>query len=512
MNATFDRRIDAADIAEAAAALSIGLSPEEHETFGALGAALADVMASVDGLPQAGPVRIDARRAQRPCDHRPEDPLNAVVRWCAVKSTGSGGALNGVRLAVKDCIAVADVPMTAGSMILDDFVPSVDATVVSRALAAGAEIVAITNMDDLAMCAGGDSGAHGPTVCPFDAARSAGGSSSGSAAALHYEGVDMGLGTDTGGSVRVPAAWCGVVGFKPTHGLVPLTGVLAIDRLFDHVGTLTRTVEDAARLLGVISGPDGFDPMQDGSVAAPDFAAALAAGVSLQGRRIAMVAEGFDGSLGVEPAVRDAVLAAARRLEAAGAQVIEMSLPEHLAASAVMFSMLAEGLAGTLATGGNGYQLDGAYWPDLALALRAGLKRNVDHLSPQVKLALLAGTIMRRRAAGASYARAANARRGLVDGYNRALVGVDALLLPTTPGLPLQLADELPLAERITRSWGPLTNTSATNITGHPAVSLPLAVANGLPVGVMLVGARHGDAELLALADAIESTIGWTHP
>ena len=150
-------------------------------------------------------------------------------------------------------MALAGVPMTCGSRILEGYVPSRDAVVVERLLTAGAEIVAITNMDDLAFSGGGDSSAYGATLCPFDLERTAGGSSGGSAAALWYEGVDAGLGTDQGGSIRVPAAWCGVVGLKPTHGLVPYAGIVGIDRTFDHAGPMARSVEAAARLLDVIA-------------------------------------------------------------------------------------------------------------------------------------------------------------------------------------------------------------------------------------------------------------------
>lgn len=513
MDAPYSRHMGHDDITNAAGDLAMNLSPAEHETFAILGDVLGDLMAGADGLPLSGAPRLYARRDLLPAEAR-EDPFNAVARWCTVKCTtsGDGRKLDGIRLAVKDCIAVAEIPMTGGSHLLVDFTPTMDATVISRALAAGAEIRAITNMDDLAMCASGDSSAYGPTLSPFNPSHLAGGSSSGSAAALHYDTIDMALGTDTGGSVRVPAAWCGVVGFKPTHGLVPYTGVLAIDRLLDHVGTLTRTVNDAARLLAVISGPDGLDPIQSPDVRVPDFEAALSSIPSLRGRRIAIVTETLHTSTGVDPLVREAVLAVAHTLEAAGVEIIECSMPEHLAASAVIFGMLAEGIAATVTTRGNGSQRDGTNWPELALAVATGRQQNTDRLSPQVKLSLLAGTIMRRQTAGTSYAHAANSRPAITHAYDQALAGIDALLMPTTPGLPLELNHDLPLAERILRSWTPLTNTSATNITGHPAISLPLALANDLPVGVMLTGHRHHDAELLALAHAIESTIGWTTP
>ncbi len=504
------REISGADIDESARSWGMTLSPDERTTFAALMPALMESMASVDALPSGVPAPVEATRELEPSVAGRDDPLNAVVRWCRVTTGAQRGALSGLRLAVKDCIAVAGVPLTGGSALLGDFVPTVDATVVQRALGAGAEIVAITNMDELAMAATGDSSVYGPTLCPFDRARTAGGSSSGSAAALHYDGVDLALGTDTAGSVRIPAAWCGVLGFKPTHGLVPFTGVLVIDRLFDHVGAMAKSTVELARLLDVIAGVDGRDPMQRPDLTRLDFGAAVArAPASLDRRRIGVLGEGFAQALGTDERVAAAVRAAAAGLRAAGADVTDVSVPEHLTADPIVMSMLAEGFAATLAAGGNGHQLQGQYWPELATAVHDGLARRASGLSPQIKLALLAGTHLQRRMSGASYARAANARRTLTAAYDRALSELDALIMPTTPVLPLEVDDALALGDRVMRDFGPTANTSVMNVTGHPAMSLPMASVDGLPVGVMAVGRRGEDHRLLALARTIERAVGW---
>lgn len=490
--------------------LGISLSSAETEDLGALANVLVGVMAAVHDLPSGVEAPVPAARGQITPPTAADDPLNAIVQWCHVKAEDASGPLSTMRVAVKDCIAIAGIPMTAGSSILRDFVPSIDSTVVRRVLAAGGEIVAVTNMDSLAMAAGGDSSVYGPTLCPLDVQRTAGGSSSGSAAALHYDSVDVSLGTDTGGSVRVPSSWCGVLGLKPTHGVVPYTGVLAIDQRFDHVGPLSRTVADMAQLMQVIAGNDGIDPRQRQQVPAVDYVAAAAqASTSLAGCRIGLVSEAFSAEIGVDPQVDKAVRAAVEKLVKLGAEVTEVSIPEHLAASPVMFSMLAEGLAALLAAGGNGYQWEGEYWPELSAAIHAGMPRYAAELSPQVKLSLIVGTHMQQQFSGGSYARASNARRWLRAGYDRALSECDILLMPTTPGLPHVNDPDLNRPDRVMRSWGVLANTSPTNITGHPAITMPMATVGQLPVGVMAVARSFEDARLLALASTIEQSIGW---
>lgn len=436
-----------------------------------------------------------------------EDPLNAVVRWCRV-AAGGEGLLAGRRVALKDSVAVAGLPMTCGSRLLEGYVPQRDAVVTERILAAGGEIVAVTNMDDLAFSGGGDTSCYGPVLCPFDLGRTAGGSSGGSAAALWYEGVDLAVGGDQGGSIRVPAAWCGVVGLKPTHSLVPYTGILGIDQTFDHAGPMAATVEDAALLLQALAGKDDSDPRQR-EVPVADYVRAVAeAPDDLRGIRIALVAEGFRGEgTEEERAVGAAVRETAERVRGLGAEVSERSLPEHLQAGGVAFAGYVEGMTALLSGGGNGYHWRGRYAPDLALALRRGLAERGGELPPQVKLVLTVGTHLRRQYLGAVYGKAQNLRPWLAAAYERALEGVDALLMPTTPGLP-HPDEPLSLAARVKRGWAVLANTYPTDFTGHPALTLPLAEVDGLPAGVMLVGHRFADDRLLALGRTMERALG----
>jgi amidase len=410
---------------------------------------------------------------------------------------------------MKDSVAIAGIPLTCGSAILQGFVPKYDATVTDRILRSGAEIVCITNMDDLAMSGGGESSWYGPTRNPFDPERSAGGSSSGSAAALWYEGVDLAVGCDQGGSIRVPASWCGVVGLKPTHSLVPYTGIAGIDQTFDHCGPMTRTAESAALLLQVMAGKDPGDPRQR-EVPDSDYLGAIErAADDLRGLRIGVVSEGFSEGVGAEQATCEAVRSTVERLAGLGADIRDVSLPEHLQAGGIAFAGFIEGMTALMSAGGNGIGWSGRYWEELAPAIVTGLRERADELSPQVKATLTAGRHLRDRLGGAPYARAQNLRPWLRAAYDRALAGADVLLFPTTPFRAFRLDDELRTSERVLRGWANLANTYPTDMTGHPAISLPLAEADGLPVGVMLVARRFDDAQLLAIAATCELAVGW---
>jgi amidase len=204
-----------------------------------------------------------------------------------------------------------------------------------------------------------------------------------------------------------------------------------------------------------------------------------------------------------------AVREAAGRLGALGATLVQISLPDHLRCGDVAFAGFVEGMAALLASGGNGFHRSGRYAPDLALALRDGLAGRPGDLPPQIKLVLMLGSHLGGRYRGALYARAQNLRPWLRAAYDRALADLDALLLPTTPGLPHPVAPGLGLANRVRRGWAVLANTYPTDMTGHPALTIPAAEAAGLPVGVMLVGRRFDDARLVGLARSYERAHGW---
>ena len=502
-------RIQPDELDELARSWGFSVEPEEAEQLLVVAEAVFQSFDLLESQQPASTAPVDAVREPGRPPGADEDPLNAIVRFCRVRAESHEGVLSGKRVAVKDAVAIAGIPLTCGSRILQGYVPAEDSVVADRVLRADGEVVAITNMDDLAFSGGGESSWYGPTLNPWDHARTAGGSSSGSAAALFYDGIDVAIGGDQGGSIRAPASWCGVLGLKPTHGLVPYVGIAGIDQTFDHCGPLARTTADLAALLQAIAGRHEGDPRQ-GDVPTTDYVAAVEQATdSFAGTRFGVVAEGFAEEIGVEPETAEAVRETIERLGSLGAEAVEISLPEHLQAGGIAFIGFVEGMTHLMETGGNGYSWPGRYWDDFAPALASGLAEHAQDLSPQMKVTLIAGRWLRSRYAGALYAKAQNLRPWLRGSYDRALADVDALLLPTTPWRAHELEPEPPLADKVLRGWANLSNTYPTDMTGHPALSLPLAAADGLPVGVMLVGRHFDDARLLSIAATCERSLGW---
>jgi amidase len=509
------RRIRRSELNELAREWHYSLDESELDEFHKLTEYISDITDSVDDLASPAPANVPAVRdpGREPGDG--EDPYNAVVRWCSVRLDGAEGVLSGARIGLKDSIAVAGVPLTGGSNVLRGFTPTTDSVVAERVLRAGGEIVAMLNMDYLAFSGGGDSSAYGPTLCPFDTTRTAGGSSGGSGAALYYDDIDMTVGCDQGGSIRVPAAWSGAIGLKPTHGLVPYVGIMGIDQPIDYAGPMARTAADAARLLAAIAGKHPEDPRQPPEVPVGDYVRAVSdAPDDLRGLRVGVVAEGFSDAVGIEAETADAVRGAIERLAELGADVREVSVPEHLRGGGIAFTGFIEGMTTLMAGGGNGFHWKGRYWPELALALAAGLKAFGNEMSDQVRLTLICGAHMRKHYHGAVYAKAHNLHGWLRAGYDRALADVDVLVMPTSPGRPHTYAPDMPIAERVMRGWGVLANTAPMNITGHPTITLPAAEAGGLPVGLMAMARPFQDDRLLALASTFERRYGWApeHP
>src|SRR5271169_3620148 len=220
------------------------LSDEELDSFVPLVGAMIHNLDEIDQMPQPA---IPLKHYHRDPGNRPQpqdDPLNAILRRCSVKGAASG-KLAGKRVGVKDCVLVAGVPMTCGSLMLDGYIPDRDAAIVTRMLDAGAEIVAKLNMDNMAFSGSGATSAFGPVLNPHNREHLSGGSSGGSGAALYYDDIDLTIGCDQGGSIRIPSSFCGTVGLKPTHGLVPYTDIIGIDPTIDHIGPMARSAADA---------------------------------------------------------------------------------------------------------------------------------------------------------------------------------------------------------------------------------------------------------------------------
>jgi amidase len=467
------------------------------------------VLASYDAVEelyaQTAPHAPAGRTWKRP--EPAENPLGAWYVRTAIQERPDG-PLAGRRVAVKDNIEVAGVPMMNGSRTLEGFVPDRDATVVTRLLAAGAIIAGKAVCEDLCFSGASHTSVTGPVRNPWDPGRTTGGSSSGSAALVATGEVDLALGGDQGGSVRIPSAWCGTVGHKPTHGLVPYTGAFPIELTLDHLGPITRTVADAALLLTVLAGRDGWDPRQPAGLQPDDYAAALEGGVA--GLRAGLVTEGF-GIPGVsEPGVDETVRAAAARLTMAGMQVGEISVPWHRHAMHVWNVIATDGAAVQMVDGnGYGYNWDGLYDPELIAYYGSQRREVADAWSETVKLVALTGRYSVQNYQARHYAMARNLAYEVRRGYDEALDAFDVLVMPTLPmvATPLVTGSD-PRETSIARALEMIPNTAPFDVSGHPATTVPAGLSDGLPVGMMIIGRRFGDATCLRVADAFETLSG----
>jgi amidase len=438
---------------------------------------------------------------------RDEDPFNAFVTKCRVEGAGEG-SLAGRTVGVKDNIAVAGVPTTNGSRF-PAYTPSVDAVVVERILDAGGTIVGKLNMDDFGGAGTGETSAFGPPRNPVDPTRSAGGSSGGSGAAVRAGAVDLALAVDQGGSGRIPAAYCGVVAVKATHGLVPSFGITHIDHTIDFVTPIARTVHDAALLLEVIAGADERDPQWvRGPIETARYVDAEAAGVA--GLSVAVVEESCDAGM-CEPAVIAGVERAAGLLEAAGARVSRVSVPIWRRSLAVFQPYIGSLIANTIRSEGAGYGHLGAIDVAAVEAFARARREQPADLAKQLKCWLIAERWLHERDGNTTYARLHNLRRLVRDEVSAVLREHDLLLTPTVPMTAPPLLEGTPtFAEGAARTSAALCfNTAPLNLTGHPAISLPSgADADGLPTAVQIVAAHFQEATAFRAAFELERALG----
>ena len=482
----------------------LALSPQDVTSFAP---AVAGLLSSWDAVE-----RLYAENAPSAPDRtwtRPADADNPLGAWYVTTSISGkeDGPLTGRSVAIKDNTAVAGLPMMNGSRTLEGYVPARDATVVTRLLAAGATIAGKAVCEDLCYSGGSHTSRTGPVRNPWDTTRSAGGSSSGSGALLAAGVVDIATGGDQGGSVRIPAAYCGVVGHKPTHGLVPYTGAFPIEQTIDHIGPMARTVADVALTLAVLAGPDGLDPRQPASVSVPDYVAALGRGAD--GLRVGVVAEGF-GRDNSEQAVDATVRAAVDTLASAGMSAEDVSIPWHLNGLRVWDVIATEGVTAQMIDG-NGYGLNwqGRYDPDLIDYYGGKWRSDPTAFSETVKLVMLAGRYALDRYHGRHYAMARELTPRLRAAYDEALARFDVLVMPTLPiRATLLPGPGAPLEEILVRALGMVGNTAPFDVSGHPACSVPAGLADGLPVGMMIIGRHFDDATVLRVAHAFEQAVG----
>jgi amidase len=482
----------------------LGLSAADIESFSPMVHGLLMSWDAVEELYNASAPAMPERAWTRPDDA--DNPYNA---WYVTTSITEGGEgpLAGKTVAVKDNTAVAGVPLMNGSKTMEGYVPRRDATIVARMLAAGATIAGKAVCEDLCFSGGSHTSRTGAVRNPWDETRSTGGSSSGSAALVASGVVDVATGGDQGGSIRMPASYSGIVGHKPTHGLVPYTGAFPIEQTIDHVGPMTRTVADAALVLSVIAGPDGLDPRQPRDLVPDDYVAALARGA--EGLRVGVVTEGF-GHPNSDPGVDEAVRAAVDVLRGAGLIAEEVSVPWHLHGAKIWDVIATEGATAQMVDA-NGYGMNwkGLYDPEVIEHYGAQWRRDGSQFSETVKLVLLAGRYGIDTYQGKHYAMARNLALDLKAAYDEALAGYDVLVMPTTPiQASIIPAPDAPREEIIGRALEMLANTATLDVSGHPACNVPAGLVNGLPTGMMIVGKHFDDATVLRVAHTFEQAVG----
>lgn len=488
------------------AAQQLGMSPADDylRAVDEITAPLAQAYAALDAMPdELPPVRYP-----RGSFHRPQGDENKYGAWY-VKTSIKGrpdGKLAGRRVALKDNICLAGVPMMIGADIFEGYVPEVDATIVERMLDAGGEIAGKAVCEYFCVSGGSHTASTGPVQNPRKPGYSTGGSSSGSAALVAAGEVDMAIGGDQAGSIRIPASYCGIVGLKPTFGLVPYTGIAPLEMTIDACGPMTANVRDNALLLEVIAGPDGIDSRQRG-VAAGHYTLALDGGA--KGLRIGVLKEGF-GHRNSEPDVDARVRDAAQRFAQLGATVADVSVPEHAQGYPVWAAIRGDAACITLLEmNGAGINHEGLYVTSL-MDKAMGWRGRADSLVDTIKIASIFSRYTIDRYGGHYYGKAQNVRRRLRTAYDATLSAHDLLLMPTTPMKATPIPGKGATPQEITRrSWEATRNTCPFNVTGHPAISLPCGMEDGRPIGLMLIGRHYDESTIYRAAAAFEASGDW---
>ncbi len=416
----------------------------------------------------------------------------------AIARGESVGPLAGVPIALKDNLCQRGIPTTCSSRILEGWRPPYSATVVDRLLAAGAVPVGKTNLDEFAMGSSTENSAFGPTRNPLDPTRVPGGSSGGSAAAVAADMTPLALGSDTGGSIRQPAALCGLIGVKPTYGLVSRYGLIAFASSLDQIGPFAKNVTDAAMLLEAIAGHDEMD-----STSLPEPAPSLVAHINdgVAGKRIGLVRDLVDGA---DEDVVQSVLRAAEALAAEGATIVELSIPEFRLGLSAYYILAPAEASSNLA------RYDG---------VRYGLRVNADDVTAMNEATRTAGfgdEVKRRIMLGtyalsagyydAYYGQALKVRTMMISAFANAYRDVDLLLGATTPSVAFELGSKVsdPMAMYLSDIF-----TIPTNLAGDAALSVPFGTGeHDLPIGVQLLGPGRSEAKLFAAARVLEIAEG----
>ena len=430
----------------------------------------------------------------------PERALEQARRADQRLAQGDGGPLTGIPIAHKDIFCARGFKTSCGSKMLDNFIAPYDATVVSKLAAAGCVMLGKTNMDEFAMGSSNETSFYGPVKNPWDASRVPGGSSGGSACAVSARLAPAATATDTGGSIRQPAALCGVTGLKPTYGRVSRYGMIAFASSLDQAGVLARTAEDAALLLAAMAGFDERDATS-ADAAVDDYPAQL--GRSLKGLKIGVPAEYFSGA--PDQPVADAVNAALALLEQAGASLIDISLPNTPLAIPVYYVIAPAECSSNLS------RFDG-----VRFGHRCAAPRDINDLfrrsrgegfGAEVKRRIMIGAyVLSAGYYDAYYLKAQQTRRLLRDEFARALERVDVIATPTAPSVAFPLGERL--ADPVSMYLSDIY-TASVNLAGLPAVSVPAGFSDGLPVGLQIIGNYFREAQVLNVAHQYQQATNW---
>lgn len=430
-------------------------------------------------------------------DH--ESAMALADKAQSMLDAGHAGPLTGVPIAVKDNVSTKGLETTCGSKILEGYVPPFDATVVEKVVSAGLVVLGKTNLDEFAMGTSCENSALATTVNPWDTGRVPGGSSGGSAAAVAAGQTPLALGSDTGGSIRMPAGLCGIVGFKPTYGRVSRYGLVAFGSSLDQIGPMARSVEDVALLSAAVS---GHDPRDSTSLPGSAISATGLKQGSLKGLRLGVPKQCLEGTL--EPGVRDAFDAACARLRAEGATVTEVDLPSiDLGVSTYYIIAPAEASSNLARFDGIrfGPRVEGSGHVDTVARTRGTL------FGHEVKLRIMVGTYA--LSAGYyddMYVKAQKVRGMMTAEFERSFHDFDLVMSPTSPvvAFPKGTVSEDHMALKSLDLC-----TIPANMGGFPSLSLPCGLSEGLPVGLCLTGPVNSDERLLQSAFAIESALAF---
>lgn len=429
-----------------------------------------------------------------------EQALAQAAKADAIRADGKAGPLTGIPIAHKDIFCTTDVLTTCGSKMLHNFISPYTATVVEKLEAAGAVMLGKTNMDEFAMGSSNETSHYGAVRNPWDSERVPGGSSGGSAAAVAADLCAMATGTDTGGSIRQPASFCGITGLKPTYGRVSRFGMIAFASSLDQAGPLTKSAEDAALMMNAIAGTDVRDSTSL-DLPAEDFTAKL--GDSLQGLKVGLPVQHFSKDL--NPAVSNLLQDAIKVLESLGATVKEVDLPNnHLSVPSYYVIAPAEASANLSRYDGVRY----GYRCEDPVNLEDLYKRSRgEGFGDEVKRRIMVGTYA--LSAGyydAYYKKAQKIRRLIKEDFDKAFEDVDVILGPTSPHTAFKLGEKN--SDPVTMYLEDIY-TIAVNLAGLPGMSLPIGQINNLPIGMQLIGPSLGEARLLNVAHQYQLNTDW---